>query len=166
MLKSKRGFTLVEIIAVMAISAILVGMAGSSYMDFKRNQALSNAAAQLTLDLQYVRELSLKCESAARVDIYANEYTIYPPSNYRLASPKNVRVSAEFEGTQLTTNAGVVPASFTVIPGGSFSLNGVDPSVFRVYTSYEPGSGASPPQGRHRTIVVDNTGTVRGLGDF
>jgi prepilin-type N-terminal cleavage/methylation domain-containing protein len=161
MVKSKQGFTLLEIIMVVAISLALMAIAGTNYMDYKKNQALSNAAGEFTLDLQYARELSLKYESPVYIYLSADQYTLHPEKGYSLYSDKTVNLDREFGGVKLAITPST--AVLKVIPGGAFSNGDSNPCAFNIYTSYDS-TGALPPSGRYRVLNIDVTGKVSGLG--
>ncbi|WP_397536090.1 Tfp pilus assembly protein FimT/FimU, partial [Roseateles sp.] len=55
-----RGFTLLEVAAVMAITGIVLAMAVPSYANFAARQQLRAAGESLALDLRLAREESLR----------------------------------------------------------------------------------------------------------
>jgi len=54
--KRKRGFTLIEMMVVIAIIAVLSAIAVPSFMEYARNQRLNGAARQVYTDLMNARQ--------------------------------------------------------------------------------------------------------------
>ncbi len=75
----KRGFSLLELILVMAIIAIIAGIAVSNITNRIKYAQAKSLVEQFISDIQWVRSLALKYNSAT-IKFYSNKYEIYAPS--------------------------------------------------------------------------------------
>lgn len=80
-----RGFTLIELGLVAAVTAVLIVIAAPSLADFIRLQRLKGVNAQLVTDLQFARSQALARRQYVAVEFHSNEtltcYTIYAPAS-------------------------------------------------------------------------------------
>lgn len=67
-----RGFTLVELMVIVAIAAILAGLTAPSFTNVLRNSRASSAAAALQVSLSLARSEAVRRGSNARVSVAAN----------------------------------------------------------------------------------------------
>lgn len=69
MSKSQQGFTLIELIIVIAILSIFFGMAAIRIADSVANNNLNSAAAQMAFDIRKLQELSLQKAATGNMNI-------------------------------------------------------------------------------------------------
>lgn len=65
--RGRCGFTLVELVIVLAITAVLLSLAAPSFGDFIVNQRVRNAAYELFADLSYARSEALKRNASIQI---------------------------------------------------------------------------------------------------
>ncbi|MEO8600779.1 MAG: GspH/FimT family pseudopilin [bacterium] len=68
----ENGFSLIELMVVVAIAAILAGLAAPSFMQILRNNRLAAASSALQVSLSLARSEAVKRGSDARVTVAAN----------------------------------------------------------------------------------------------
>lgn len=80
-LNPRRGFTIVELLIVMAVAAILVVIAAPNLRDFLRIQRLKSVNAQVITDIQLTRSEAVARGRMARIHFQRNGsltcYTVY-----------------------------------------------------------------------------------------
>ncbi len=69
MLKSQKGFTLLELIIVVAILGVFFGMATVRVMDTVANNNLKWAAEQMAIDIRTMQELSLQKSATSTLNV-------------------------------------------------------------------------------------------------
>jgi prepilin-type N-terminal cleavage/methylation domain-containing protein len=74
--KSPAGLTLMELIIVLAVLAILVGIASPLIAQFSSGFKLRGAAREVATDLQFARLLAVKENKNSRVVFSANSYEV------------------------------------------------------------------------------------------
>ena len=67
-----RGFSLLELMVVVAIVAILAGLAAPSFVELLRNNRLASASSALQVSLNLARSEAVKRGADARVTVVAN----------------------------------------------------------------------------------------------
>lgn len=89
-----RGYTLIELLIVIAIFGITISIVTASYLTFERNQRFKNAASQLKTDLRFTQNKALTGDKsqarcllpgsvlvgwyvAVQYGVSANSYSIY-----------------------------------------------------------------------------------------
>lgn len=86
-----KGFSLVEVIAVVATLLLLVGIALASYRTFGRNVTLGTAAESLVIALDQARSRTLASEGDSQYGVHLedNTYTLFQGTTYNAASSAN-----------------------------------------------------------------------------
>lgn len=110
------GFTLIELMVVVAILAILAVMAGPSFSSFMGQRRLKGAAEELMGDLQYARSESVQRNATVTVTFSATGYEIRQGAT----SLKTVSLSngnAWNSGASMTVSYEPVRATATVSNG-------------------------------------------------
>jgi prepilin-type N-terminal cleavage/methylation domain-containing protein len=155
--RTAQGFTVVEMLIVLALMSVLAAVGFTTYRDFKFNQSLTNAASQLAIDLQYARELASKYEDTVYVDLYDRYYSIYPRQAYTAYATKTVDCDLEFDHARISMNSYTVPQTLKVLQGGCFALSGTStPAAFSIRIT-------KPDFPRLRTVTIDLSGRVNDL---
>lgn len=70
MMRSRRGFTLIELMIVLAVLAVILTLAAPSFYNFIMLQRLKSVSAQLTTDVQFARS-----EAAARNQVLRMQFS-------------------------------------------------------------------------------------------
>jgi type IV fimbrial biogenesis protein FimT len=140
-----RGFTLVELLVVVAVAAVVLTLAAPSFFDYLRVQRVKSVHAQLMTDLQYGRSEAAARNIAARFVFRSDSshtcYTIYtvPPGSSTglrcncLLGAGSACASGAVElrthsvprsrGVQITTADGVDPAfAIDHVSGGLLAI--------------------------------------------
>jgi type IV fimbrial biogenesis protein FimT len=166
-----RGFTLIELMVVVAIVAILAGLAAPSFVELSRNNKLAAAASALQVSLNVARSEAIKQGFNSRVTVAANGtagtwtngWTVFVDKT----SDANAAKAPTSDGSSATRVEVVGATSNSISTGQSgslnyFSYNGqgrlIDVSgggvVNRSFWFFE---GTS----QKYCLVVNNTGRVR-----
>jgi prepilin-type N-terminal cleavage/methylation domain-containing protein len=89
------GFTLVELLIVVAIVAIVAGITFASFNKMRTQQALLGASEQVTTLLNQARAKTLAAEDASRwgVKLASTTVTLFKGSTYSSSAATNVVVS-------------------------------------------------------------------------
>jgi type IV fimbrial biogenesis protein FimT len=70
--RQHRGFTLIELMIVIAIVGVIAGLAGPFFVDYLRMQRLKGIAAELATDLAYARSEAISRRSYVQVRVQNN----------------------------------------------------------------------------------------------
>lgn len=151
----KKGFTLIEIIIVLAIVAILMGLASPVFRIFQKESDLNNSAEAIVNTLRLSQSKTLASEGAAQYGIYFSTST--SPHQYILFKGTDYasRDTAFDEVRQLPGNAEISSITF----GGGYEivfdrLNG---------NSLQEGNlvlRLASDQAKQKTIYIEKAGTV------
>lgn len=122
-----RGFTLVELLVVIALVAIILALAAPSFTSTLARKRLEGVASELATDLHYARSEAMQRNASVGVVFGTNCYVIYTPA------------PGEFPASGCTALGGPpglppIVLKSVAIEGGN-SLNFV-PAVARVFPSY------------------------------
>lgn len=150
----RRGFTLVEILVIIAITVILIGLAIPSYRFFQKESDLTNNTEEIINTLRLAQNKTLASEGASQYGVYfdqttsPNQYTLFKGADYALRDssfdeihnlPKSVEIS------EVNLNGGGSEIIFDRISGttsqfGYLSIRLVDDPT-KIRTIYVVNSG-------------------------
>jgi type IV pilus assembly protein PilA len=148
MVRTKKGFTLIELMIVVAIIGILAAIAIPAYSDYTRKSRISEVTnalgAAMSSAQQYRSENNLTpvgWPGATEYDIIRNTFGIILPTtylsgaNYTAGSTATaLTITATFTGGQKNIGGGVDGTNVTLtsgLEGGSRNWAGTIPSKFR-----------------------------------
>lgn len=81
-MRRHRGFTLIELIVVLAVTAILATLAAPSFTDQFARRRIEGVATELSTDLQFARTQAVANGSAVRVmTLSATQYVVRDAAN-------------------------------------------------------------------------------------
>ena len=146
MMKSKemRGFTLPELMVVIAISGILMGLGGFSVKGFRDKCDVENQVRQMHVDLLNARGRALQGNRACFVTVTSSGYQVTEDSNGSNGSapdngdtalfpaPKQFRFQSRWTGTIIMDAKGITSLSTRpLLTNAAFAIRfdtaGVDP---------------------------------------
>ena len=137
---NKTGFTLIELMIVIAVSGILLGIAVPNFADHLRKVSLQNAAYQISGDLHTAKSQAIRSQADCSIsfNILNDEYTLTTPnrtvdlSAYRgdVMFAGNPDASADTFSNIITFNSRGVCSS-----AGQVYLTNQDNIIYRVQTS-------------------------------
>lgn len=134
-LKTKSGFTLLELIIVIAIIAIVTGIAVPSLYKYRQNTNLKEATRELSSEITYWKQTSVAENVRYRIEFNqtANTYTIKRESpansgtyvNVSTKSPGSVSDSIIIMGSPNDPSFSGGVAYITIQPRGTMSAGSV-----------------------------------------
>lgn len=106
------GFSLIEIIVVVAIIMLLIGLAGASFRTFGQNVSLGSAAQRVVIVLDEARNRTIGSEDDSHFGVHfeADRYVLFKGDTYNANSPDNV---------VHTLPTGIELSAITLAGGGS-----------------------------------------------
>ena len=148
-----RGFTILELLIVLGISAILVGISASVYTALNRGSSIGTEARKLESVLNLARNKTLASENeqshGVHINVSSNEYTSFSGSLYDPSSPENELF--------------IIPAQISI---GSLQIRGGGSDIIFARLSGETAQYGSfivqdaGDESRFQTICIDASGTV------
>lgn len=89
--KTNRGYTLIEIVVVMAITVVILSVVINSFFNLAKNQALNNDYLSVTSLIDQAKSLSINSKSASQYGMYFSSSTVvlFKGPNYISTSPAN-----------------------------------------------------------------------------
>jgi prepilin-type N-terminal cleavage/methylation domain-containing protein len=126
-IKSAKGFSLIELLIVMAIAATLLSIAVPTYNRYRDNANLREAAGEISGDIQLFKQTAVSENRGYRInfDASANAYGIQIENP--VGSGTYVNLSTVKPGAQDTKNVGAGNAN--VVISGTPSFSGGVPHV-------------------------------------
>lgn len=97
-MRTKEGFTLLELLIVLAVVGVLAALGLSSFVNAQRNAQLSEAAAQFATDLQRARSTAQRYNQDASLVLVLDDPSSYiltldgPPTTRRLPHGAQVQL--------------------------------------------------------------------------
>lgn len=123
MMADQKGFTLVELLAVIGIIAILAFLALPRYNVVYKEQSLYTAARQLAVDVRYARATAVESTSKVTVNVQANRYDISSEIPGIAAKSENLPAGIQVEnpgalsfdalGNPVDASGNPIPALYT-----------------------------------------------------
>jgi len=113
---SNKGFTLIEFLIVMTITAVIVGVGSFAGYDFYKTYALNAERDVLVSSLAKARNQSMNNlnESVHGVFIDANGYTVFQGSSY---ASRDQAYDELIKGNSLVTLTGIKEVTFEKLSG-------------------------------------------------
>ena len=130
------GFTLVELLVVIALVAIILALAAPSFTGTLARKRLEGVASELATDIQYARSEAAQRNAAVGIVFGANCYVIYVVGN--------------MDADSCTVLNSPEPALKTVQISDGVSLNFVPPVARPPFMAFDPVRG----------MAVDATGAI------
>jgi prepilin-type N-terminal cleavage/methylation domain-containing protein len=130
-LRSKKGFTVIELIIVITAVAVLTGVVGVNMQHTNETTTLFNAANKALADIRYAEEVAMSTHREVDFLVYesANRYEVqYADDGSYVKSPltgENLIVQLDdgmFSGVEISSSATDAALSFTAT--GEPNLNG------------------------------------------
>jgi prepilin-type N-terminal cleavage/methylation domain-containing protein len=146
----KRGFSLIELLIVLAIMGILTGIVLSTFQVYKKSQALDKDVETIVETLRQARSQTLSSQNASKygVHITSTAITLFVGSTYSAGSASNQDFSLQVSDAVLSIN---------LVGGGS-------DVVFNRLTGDTSQSGSvvisSASISRTKTVTIYSTGLV------
>ncbi|MCL2160363.1 MAG: GspH/FimT family pseudopilin [Betaproteobacteria bacterium] len=128
-----RGFTLTELLIVIAIAAILAALAVPSFKTVIRNMAVRNAADDLVADIQYARSEAVRTNRTVSLTLDERTWHVRDDNNNLLREG----TYSDLINAQVTAlSLGFSPTGTTTLTVGSFPTGicltaGGDPPIQR-----------------------------------
>lgn len=156
-----RGFTMIEVVVVVAMIAILVAVAAPIFLQQKPEQNLKEAASDLAAAVRYARSLAVSGTTTGAVrpdsidvtfDAVANEYRIVavqagtPP----VTTPMKIGRMSSYHPGQLSMGVFTPDGSNTI----RFRRNGASNQIARVTVT-------EALTGRNRVVEITRAGLAR-----
>jgi type IV fimbrial biogenesis protein FimT len=150
---SARGFTIIELVVVIAITAIMASLVAPSFKSYLARKRVEGTMSELATDLQYARSEAVSRNAAVRVTLGANCYVIHTSvgTTSCTQTTKTIGTGAtEIKTVQLLTGAAVSLS-------GDSSLNYIEFDPVRGIATFSTG-------GTSGTVSVtsgDNTAQLK-----
>ena len=172
--RNHRGITLVETAATSTVLAIVVGTAAPMFQDVLARRSMDGTAAQLAIDLQYIRSEAVARNHALRISFQksatASCYVIHTGSSGECSCAgntvaqctggaeeiKTVHLPASAQ-VQLSSNVGSMlfhPVRGTVSPAGTLRLTGPRGMEIRHVVNMMGRTRSCSPQGSMKGYAV------------
>jgi prepilin-type N-terminal cleavage/methylation domain-containing protein len=114
--KKIKGFTLLELMLVLIITAI---MAGIGFYIYQKDQALSTCqtdAAILAVNLKYIRSQAMTYETNTGVNVNSSSYTLWITKNGGHKPINKISLNGFVPVSITAAPCGVPPCTFTWLP--------------------------------------------------
>jgi type IV fimbrial biogenesis protein FimT len=135
---AQRGITLIEACVALAIGAVVLGTAASTFKQFLDKQRLEGAAAQLATDIRFTRAESVVRNTSLRLSVQSHDWG----TCYVIQSGAAGACECQADGTSVCSGdaASIRSAVFPV--ADRLALNGNVSSIV-----FDPMHGTSTPAG-------------------
>ncbi len=100
--RSRRGFSLIEMMVVIAIVGIIAGISGPPIFRYMNSNRLQTDADRLGADLQYARTLSISTSTILRFSSTPTGYQLTDPISGNIIREKNFEHGLALNQTQTT----------------------------------------------------------------
>ena len=171
------GFTMIELLIVVAMLGVLLAIAVPNYMDYLPKYRASGAARQLFTEMQTtkMKAISENNDYVITFDTSNNSYRVYDDGDNDFASAgvesaeliKTVNIGDEFTGISFGYVAGNDPDGSAI--SGSVTFSGTPPGIIFRPTGLASQNGEaylkptvdSTHKERQRVVTVKMTGRIR-----
>lgn len=158
----EKGFTLIEMVVVLAIASILMAFALPEFIQWRQQAVYNNASYQIMAVLQQARSLAVsdKREHRVEFDLAAGTYRLTRGDRANRSTEPFVDIIQDSQGfppqVKLRANAdcaGTADVNFTFAPDGTGASDGASNDLCIMA---DPGDG-SPPEGRYQVSIPSAT---------
>lgn len=140
--KACQGYTLIEILVVVAILALLFTVGYSNFQAYSQRQALVSLGRQITIDLRSAQESAVAGDITSSCSGLLNGYQL------------KVNSGTTYEIDALCTGGTVQTKAVTISPGITISTPNPNPIIFKSLAQ-----GTNIVGGANATIVMTQTAT-------
>jgi type IV fimbrial biogenesis protein FimT len=164
--RRSQGFTLIELLVTLAIGTILMLVAAPSFVDYRRNSELSDAASSLVLAAGSAKSAALKSgrnvfvQAAVTADGWRSGWFVFSDTNWNNqydAATDELIMQHEALSNDLT----VVAGAGTPFADGYLMFSGAGFPRIKPGTGVGNGSVTLSSPKRSTTVIVDATGRIR-----
>jgi type IV fimbrial biogenesis protein FimT len=137
--RTKGGFTLIEMMVVLALAAVVLGLAIPSYRGTLSRKRMEGVASELATDIQYARSEAAQRNAAVRIIVGNNCYAVHVVGSTDATScttlgtgAVNLKTVQVATGTTLafTSNNAKAFIEFDPVRGMAIDSTGVDSSGY------------------------------------
>ncbi len=144
----QRGLTSVELLAVVAVLAILLGSVAPSFKQMRERRHLEGAAAQLATDLRHARSLAVAQRAPVRLSVHTQGQN----SCYVVHTGPAAACSCDGQGVAQCNAQGQLLQSAAFDAGGPVRLASTSRSML-----FDPDRGTVTPTGTVRLQLASGT---------
>lgn len=133
-IQNNKAVTLIELMVVLAIIAIMLGMAAPSFFNYQRTLKLRSAARELASDIRFARQLAVSMNTTHQLCFDGGNtlYTIYRNNDCSGTMVKTVNIAQFYSGVTKSGGATLTfsPRGTVTPPNTVFTLTENDVTKF------------------------------------
>ena len=152
----RKGFTLIEIIIVIAVIGILAVVGFISYISLQRSVEMESTAKQIVDTLREAQNKAMSIEELDNWSVHfeSGEFVLFKGSDYATSTTKEVNgLSPAVQITNLTLNGGGNDVVFDKLEGTTSNYGtGINNAALRVELTAQPSF--------YRTITITEEGKI------